>query len=394
MKRSVKITAITAALIMVLSLWLIGCGTAGGSGGTRTDATGTNMSDSSGFVYDPSEDVIGTSDDEYVLTDSEQQLTALVGNVADTVVEITTSQVTTGSWMQQYVTEGAGSGVVITSTGIIITNNHVIEGADTIQVTMRDGSEYAATLIATDEMYDIAVIKIEATGLKAATFGDSDDLKVGQTAVAIGNPLGSLGGTVTEGIISATGRQIYVEGVPMTLLQTTAAINPGNSGGGLFNLAGELIGVVNAKMSEEGIEGLGFAIPSNTALAAATDLLTQGYVTGRPDVGFTVMEITDMMTLMQYGVLYPGVYVMQLGANAPESVKTLDCIMSVNGQSVADADDFKSALYSASVGDTLTVTFLRKEQTTSSGSGAQGGGYTKVEAEIPVIQYNPADYVS
>lgn len=394
MKRSVKITAITAALIMVLSLGLIGCGTAGGSGGTRTDATGTNMSDSSGFVYDPSEDVIGTSDDEYVLTDSEQQLTALVENVADTVVEITTSQVTTGSWMQQYVTEGAGSGVVITSTGIIITNNHVIEGADTIQVTMRDGSEYAATLIATDEMYDIAVIKIEATGLKAATFGDSDDLKVGQTAVAIGNPLGSLGGTVTEGIISATGRQIYVEGIPMTLLQTTAAINPGNSGGGLFNLAGELIGVVNAKMSEEGIEGLGFAIPSNTALAAATDLLTQGYVTGRPDVGFTVMEITDMKTALQYGVLYSGVYVMQLGANAPESVKTLDCIVSVNGQSVADADDFKSALYASSVGDTLTVTFLRKEQTTSSGSGAQGGGYTKVEAEIPVIQYNPADYAS
>lgn len=394
MKRSVTITAITAALIMVLSLGLIGCGTAGGSGGTRTDATGTNMSDTNGFVYDPSEDVIGTSDDEYVLTDSEQQLTTLVENVADTVVEITTSQVTTGSWMQQYVTEGAGSGVVITSTGIIITNNHVIEGADTIQVTMRDGSEYAATLIATDEMYDIAVIKIEATGLKAATFGDSDDLKVGQTAVAIGNPLGSLGGTVTEGIISATGRQIYVEGIPMTLLQTTAAINPGNSGGGLFNLAGELIGVVNAKMSEEGIEGLGFAIPSNTALAAATDLLTQGYVTGRPDVGFTVMEITDMMTALQYGVSYSGVYVMQLGANAPESVKTLDCIVSVNGQSVADVDDFKSALYASSVGDTLTVTFLRKAQTTSAGSGAQNGGYTKVEAEIPVIQYNPADYAS
>ena len=180
----------------------------------------------------------------------------------------------------------------------------------------------------------------------------------------------------------------------MTLLQTTAAINPGNSGGGLFNLAGELIGVVNAKMSEEGIEGLGFAIPSNTALAAATDLLTQGYVTGRPDVGFTVMEITDMKTALQYGVSYSGVYVMQLGANAPESVKTLDRIVSVNGQSVADADDFKSALYSSSVGDTLTVTFLRKEQTTSSGSGAQGGGYTKVEAEIPVIQYNPADYAS
>ena len=394
MKRSVKITAVTAALIMVLSLGLIGCGTAGGSGGTRTDATGTNMSDSSGFVYDPSEDVIGTSDDEYALTDSEQQLTTLVENVADTVVEITTSQVTTGSWMQQYVTEGAGSGVVITSTGIIITNNHVIEGADTIQVTMRAGSEYAATLIATDEMYDIAVIKIEATGLKAATFGDSDDLKVGQTAVAIGNPLGSLGGTVTEGIISATGRQIYVEGIPMTLLQTTAAINPGNSGGGLFNLAGELIGVVNAKMSEEGIEGLGFAIPSNTALAAATDLLTQGYVTGRPDVGFTVMEITDMMTALQYGVSYSGVYVMQLGANAPESVKTLDYIVSVNGQSVADVDDFKSALYASSVGDTLTVTFLRKEQTTSSGSGAQNSGYTQYEAEIPVIQYNPADYAS
>ena len=393
MKKSVKIVAVTAALTMLLSLGLFGCGAARADGdGTRTDATGTGTSNTNGFVYDPSEDVISTSDGAYALTDEEQALTTLVDNVADTVVEITTSQVVTGSWMQQYVTEGAGSGVVITSSGIIITNNHVIEGADTIQVTTRGGSEYEATLIATDEMYDIAVIRIEASGLKAATFGDSDALKVGQTAVAIGNPLGSLGGTVTEGIISATGRQIYVEGIPMTLLQTTAAINPGNSGGGLFNLAGELIGVVNAKMSEEGIEGLGFAIPANTALTVATDLLTQGYVTGRPDVGFTVMEITDMMTAMQYGVSYAGVYVMQLGANAPASVKTLDYIAAVNGQEIAGVDDFKSALYASSVGDTMTLSILRKSQT-SSGS-MQGGGYTQVEAEIPVVQYEPAAYAA
>ena len=344
MTKPLKAVAATAALIMILSL-----GVLGGCAKTETQTTDPSAGTGTvtGYVYDPQLDPIAVSDEEYELTGGEKSITDVVEKAADTVVEITTSSVVSGPLMQQYVTEGAGSGVIITAGGVIVTNNHVIEGADEIIVKTRTGSEYTATLIATDELSDTAVIKIEAEGLKAATFGNSDQLKVGQTAIAIGNPLGSLGGTVTEGIISATGRKIYVEGTPMTLLQTTAAINPGNSGGGLFNLDGELIGIVNAKMSEEGIEGLGFAIPSNKALAAVTDLLEQGYVTGRPDYGFQVMEITDRLTALEYGVSYSGVYVMKLGANAPDSVKVLDYIVSIDGVSVTDVSSFKSALYSA-----------------------------------------------
>lgn len=383
MRKSVKFTAAAAAAVLILSLGVLaGCGSSADSG--RTGGGSTNSAGSTtGYQYNPDEDVINVNRGDYTLTESEAELTALVDSVADTVVEITTSTVTTGAFMQQYVTEGAGSGVIITSTGIIITNNHVIDGADAIQVTTRSGDQYTAQLIATDERNDIAVIKIEADGLKAATFGDSDKLKVGQTAIAIGNPLGSLGGSVTEGIISATGREIYVEDIPMTLLQTTAAINPGNSGGGLFNLAGDLIGIVNAKMSEAGIEGLGFAIPSNTAYSAAVDLLTQGYVTGTPALGFTVMEITDRVTAMQYGVSYSGVYIASLGQNAPGSVKVLDLIVSIDGQSISSLSDFKKSLYTHSVGDTLTVKLYRH--------GSDGSG-TQSETEITVIQYNPADY--
>ena len=381
MTKPLKAVAATAALIMILSL-----GVLGGCAKTETQTTDPSAGTGTvtGYVYDPQLDPIAVSDEEYELTGGEKSITAVVEKAADTVVEITTSSVVSGPLMQQYVTEGAGSGVIITAGGVIVTNNHVIEGADEIIVKTRTGLEYTATLIATDELSDIAVIKIEVEGLKAATFGNSDQLKVGQTAIAIGNPLGSLGGTVTEGIISATGRRIYVEGTPMTLLQTTAAINPGNSGGGLFNLDGELIGIVNAKMSEEGIEGLGFAIPSNKALAAVTDLLEQGYVTGRPDYGFQVMEITDRLTALEYGVSYSGVYVMKLGANAPDSVKVLDYIVSIDGVSVTDVSSFKSALYSSEIGDTAEMVIARKDSKT--------GIYAKTEISVPVIQYNPADY--
>ena len=381
MTKPLKAVAATAALIMILSL-----GVLGGCAKTETQTTDPSAGTGTvtGYVYDPQLDPIAVSDEEYELTGGEKSITDVVEKAADTVVEITTSSVVSGPLMQQYVTEGAGSGVIITAGGVIVTNNHVIEGADEIIAKTRTGSEYTATLIATDELSDTAVIKIEADGLRAATFADSDQLKVGQPAIAIGNPLGSLGGTVTEGIISATGRKIYVEGTPMTLLQTTAAINPGNSGGGLFNLDGELIGIVNAKMSEEGIEGLGFAIPSNKALAAVTDLLEQGYVTGRPDYGFQVMEITDRLTALEYGVSYSGVYVMKLGANAPDSVKVLDYIVSIDGISVTDVSSFKSALYSSEIGDTAEMVIARKDSKT--------GIYAKTEISVPVIQYNPADY--
>ena len=184
----------------------------------------------------------------------------VVARVADSVVEISTETLVQSGRVGQYITSGAGSGVIVSSEGFIVTNHHVIDGADTIIVRLTDGTKYQATLIGSDEQTDVAVLWIDAADreLAVAPLGASFDLVVGEDIIAIGNPLGSLGGTVTEGIVSATARTITVDHVDMTLLQISAPINPGNSGGGLFNMAGELVGIVNAKYSSEEIEGLSF----------------------------------------------------------------------------------------------------------------------------------------
>ena len=202
-------------------------------------------------------------------------ISEVVELVADTVVEITTTNLVTDRFYGQYVTSGAGSGVIISENGYIITNHHVIDGARSITVRLTDGSEFSAALVGSDADKDVAVIKISANGLNAAVLGSSASLVVGQEVVAIGNPLGSLGGTVTDGIISALDRTVVVDGHQMTLMQTNAAINPGNSGGGLFNRAGELIGIVNAKQSDTGIEGLGFAIPIDIAWETAEAIVSE-----------------------------------------------------------------------------------------------------------------------
>lgn len=189
---------------------------------------------------------------------------AVVETAASSVVEITTVITSRDMFGRQVQSEGAGSGVILTSDGYIVTNYHVIEGATSVTVRLTDGTTYDATVVGSDEDEDIAVLKIDATGLTAVTFADSDAIQVGEQAVAIGNPLGTLGGTVTEGIISAKDREITINDVTMTLLQTSAAVNSGNSGGGLFDSTGHLIGIVNAKSSGTTVEGLGFAIPSNT----------------------------------------------------------------------------------------------------------------------------------
>ncbi len=197
----------------------------------------------------------------------------VVDLVGDTVVEIKTSSVVTDRFYHQYVTSGAGSGVIIAKEGFIITNYHVIEGAVNITVRLTDGTECSATLCGVDAKKDIALLKINISDqLPFASMGSSKDLVVGQDVIAIGNPLGSLGGTVTNGIISALDREVVVDGNQMTLMQTNAAINPGNSGGGLFDMYGNLIGIVNAKQSETGIEGLGFAIPIDVAWDAVVNM--------------------------------------------------------------------------------------------------------------------------
>ena len=286
----------------------------------------------------------------------------VVNKVASSVVEITTETIVQSGYIGQYVTSGAGSGVVISKEGFVVTNHHVIDGANTITVRMSDGTEFPATLIGTDEQTDIAVLWIDRGSypLNVATLGSSFDLVVGEDIIAIGNPLGSLGGTVTEGMVSATAREINVNGVNMTLLQVSAPINPGNSGGGLFNLAGELIGVVNAKMSDEEIEGLGFAIPIDTAYEIILELIDHGYVRGRPALGFTVVDVTSVQTAMHYfDSFYTGVYVYD---NSHSEVRYGDLILAADGVEITSSSQLHSLIQGKRVGDSLELTVYRKKQ--------------------------------
>ena len=283
--------------------------------------------------------------------------------VSPSVVEVTTETISTNPFFPQYVQDGAGSGVIISEDGYIITNAHVISGASQIKVRTSDKTEYEAELIGSDSKSDIAVLKIEATGLTPAVVGNSDNLVVGEFTLAVGNPMGTLGGTVTNGIISALNRDITVQGQTMNLLQTNAAVSPGNSGGGLFNEKGELIGIVNAKSAEEGAEGLGFAIPVNTAMEVAQSLIDNGYVTGRPALGIQVLAVSDWQMMVQYGVSQPGVYIVEVteGSCADKAgLKAGDLFVSIDGNSVTGTVDVTSALDSHAVGDTLEIQVARE----------------------------------
>jgi serine protease Do len=277
--------------------------------------------------------------------------------VADTVVEIETELLITNSRFGQFISSGAGSGVIIQAEGYIVTCDHVIADATKITVRLRSGDTYSARVVGRDMKSDLAVVKIEAKQLTAAQFGNSSALVVGELAVAIGNPLGSLGGTVTEGIISALGREIKIDGETMNLLQTSAAVNSGNSGGGLFNAYGELIGVVNAKPRGADIEGIGFAIPSGAARDIVSQLMRYGYVQGRVDFGITLVDIADIFTAMRYGVSGTGVYVGR--PDDDSGLKAGDRIISVNGITVRTSADVKAVYEKFKVGDTLSLVISR-----------------------------------
>ncbi|MBQ8648285.1 MAG: trypsin-like peptidase domain-containing protein [Oscillospiraceae bacterium] len=294
-------------------------------------------------------------------------LTDVASIVSPSVVVITTEVMTSANtWFGgQYVESGAGSGVVMSEDGYIITNAHVVSGASNVKVTLHDGTEYVASIIGSDAQSDIAVVKIDATGLTPAVMGDSDALAVGETVVAVGNPLGELGGTVTNGIVNALNREILVGDNNMTLIQTNAAVSPGNSGGGLFNAAGELIGIVNAKSTGDYAEGLGFAIPVNTAQQVATDLIERGFVSGRPVLGVTVLTISDTQTAMQYGVSSLGVYVTEVTPGGPAEqagIQAGDRIVSVEDQLIETNSDLTNLIASHAVGDVLNIQISRGRQ--------------------------------
>lgn len=283
---------------------------------------------------------------------------------APSTVEIQTeiTQQSYGMFGGTYTTNAAGSGVIISKDGYIVTNNHVIDGAQKITVKTSDGTEYDAKLVGTDAKSDIAVLKVDANDLTPAALGDSSKISVGDTAIAIGNPLGTLGGTVTDGIISATSRELVVNNESMKLIQTNATINSGNSGGGLFDGNGNLIGIVQSKdsgTSSSGatIEGIGFAIPVNDAMEVAEQLIKNGKVTDRATLGVYLQTLTT-----QQGNYTPGVYVTNVidgsGAQAA-GLKAYDKIVGADGKEVSSYPDLSAILKTKKPGDTIDLTIDR-----------------------------------
>lgn len=252
----------------------------------------------------------------------------------------------------EMVEQGSGSGIIISTDGYIVTNQHVIDGAQEVSIILNTGDEITAQIIGQDVKTDLAVLKIDTDKtLTAAVLGDSTSVQVGELAVAIGNPMGQeFSGSVTAGIISAVNRTMTIENRTYNLLQTDAAINSGNSGGALINQYGEVIGINSVKLSESGVEGMGFAIAISEAKPIIDDLMSNGYVTGRPLVGISVQET-------KYGLFVASVQENSGAANA--GLQEGDLIISVDGQKVSSTTEINDLRDQKKPGDTMVFRVLR-----------------------------------
>ena len=383
-----KLAKSAVALVLAAAMGFVGgfAGARFGNGGHKVVIQQVERSDSSAASDSADAAADGT-------TVSSGMTTAQVAKmVSPSVVVITTEQVVYSQWSwygQSQVESGAGSGVIISSDGYILTCDHVVSGASNITVTIGD-DDYTATVVGEDSTSDVAVLKIDANGLTPAVVGDSDTLTVGDNVLAVGNPLGELGGTVTSGIVSALTRSVSIQSSgslnTMSLVQMDASVSPGNSGGGLFNMNGELVGVVNAKSSDSDAEGLGFAIPINDAMKVAQDLLENGYVTGRPYMGITYLAVTDAQTAQQLGVNAYGIYVADVVKGGPADkagLKVGDRIVSIDGTEVAQKTDLGTIIQQHSAGDTLSITVARggQMQTVSLTLGEKNNSTTAAAAQ-------------
>lgn len=296
---------------------------------------------------------------------------AVIEKAIDSVVEITSKSEGQSSYFgQTYSSTSLGSGVIISEDGYIVTNNHVVESASDVSVALNNGDSYDATIIGTDAKTDLALLKIDATGLSYSKLVDSDALKLGQEVVAIGNSLGK-GTSSTNGIISALNREVTINNYTMDLIQTNASVNSGNSGGGLFDLNGNLVGIVNAKISSSAssvssnatVEGMGYAIPANTVSKIVEQLKNNGYVKDRATLGVKV--ITDSNYLEYYGVTNSGALVGEVvenGAAAKAGIEAGDLIIAINDTKVSSFSDLSKELDNYQIGDKITITVSRNNQ--------------------------------
>lgn len=306
-------------------------------------------------------------DGQTLMTPSE-----VYASTVNSVVSINCSAVSTNIFGQQTESASSGSGFIYTADGYIVTNQHVVANASSINVTLYNGDTYPATLVGSDSDYDVAVLKIDAKDLPAVTLGSSTDVNVGDTVLAIGNPLGELTFSMSQGIVSCVNRAINVEGTPFNMIQVDASINPGNSGGPLMNLYGEVVGIVSAKYSsyaDTTVEGLGFAIPINDVQSIIKDIIENGSVGNKAYMAITAGTMTQQMAAQYKINATEGVFVYSVedgGAGDKAGLKLGDVITKLNDTQITSMEDLSAAKKGFKAGDTVTLTVLRdgKEITT------------------------------
>ena len=302
-------------------------------------------------------------DGQTLMTPSE-----VYASTVNSVVSINCSAVSTNIFGQQTESASSGSGFIYTADGYIVTNQHVVANASSINVTLYNGDTYPATLVGSDSDYDVAVLKIDAKDLPAVTLGSSTDVNVGDTVMAIGNPLGELTFSMSQGIVSCVNRAINVEGTPFNMIQVDASINPGNSGGPLMNLYGEVVGIVSAKYSSYAnttVEGLGFAIPINDVQSIIKDIIENGSVGNKAYMAITAGTMTQQMAAQYKINATEGVFVYSVedgGAGDKAGLKLGDVITKLNDTQITSMEDLSAAKKGFKAGDTVTLTVLRDGQ--------------------------------
>lgn len=353
-RRGLRVAALALAIILAAGL----CGY-GGAALYRTANAGKSVAVQQSS-REPVQVTVKRVDGQTLMSPSE-----VYAATVNSVVSINCSATSTNVFGQQVQTASSGSGFIITADGYIVTNYHVISGAASISVTLYNGETYDATLVGGDSDYDTAVLKIEASGLSAVTLGSSADMNVGDTVLAIGNPLGELTFSMSQGIISCLDRAINVDGTPFNMMQVDCSINPGNSGGPLVNLYGEVVGIVSAKYSSYSsttVEGLGFAIPMDDVQTVIAEIMENGQVSDKAYLAINAGTMTESMAAQYRIDITKGVFVFSTvagGAGEKAGLKLGDVITKLGQTQIDSMEDLSMAKKSYKAGDTATLTVYR-----------------------------------
>ena len=356
-KSGVKVTAL-----------LLACALVGGGAGFGGAALARSVGVGGGTAIHQSDRTVQEVTVKKVTGQTLMTPAEVYASTVGSVVSINCSAVSTNIFGQRVESASSGSGFVITQDGYIVTNHHVVASASSVKVTMYDGKEYSAAVVGSDRDYDVAVLKVETTGLQPVTLGNSADVNVGDTVLAIGNPLGELTFSMSQGIVSCCDRAINVSGTPFNMIQVDASINPGNSGGPLMNLYGEVVGIVSAKYSSysnTAVEGLGFAIPIGDVQAVITDIMENGQITSKPSMGITAGTMTRQMATQYQIDKDNGVFVYSVdkgGAGEKAGLRMGDVITKVDSMEITSMEDLTAAKKGHRAGDTVTVIYYRDGQ--------------------------------